>query len=92
MRHDPRPGVGSASLRTAIGAVLALLLVGLATAGPSQSRQPLIHAAVAVPLAAFDGWQLPAGSHGPLRESAMIAFAGSALLAAAAVMRRNDVR
>ena len=82
--------VGRASVRTAtISTGVALTLVALGAAAPRQSEPPLLQAAVAAPLAVFDGWQAMAGSHGPLRESGVIAFAGSALLAAAAFVRRT---
>jgi hypothetical protein len=81
---------GPASVKTAAltAAVALLLLAGLGTAAPLDSKQPLIQAAFAYPLSAVDGWQLMAGWSAPMRESGLIACVGSGLLAAASFVRR----
>ena len=85
-----RPDDRTASGRTeAISAAVALVLVVLAAAAPMQSEQPLVQAAIAAPLEAIDGWEGLAGWREPLRESGLIAFVGSALLAAAGFVRRT---
>ena len=66
--------------------MVGLLLLALWLMAPLASEQPLVQTAVAYPLSFAAGWATWSAA---ARESGLIACVGSALIAAASLMRRT---